>query len=232
VALDVRHWLADEPVQAYAEPWPARLGRWGRRHRTIVAATGTLVLTALVVLSLSGVLIRQSEQKAQAARILAEEQRDRADANLHLARQAVDKTVTKIAANSRLKEADFHQLCHDLLAYLVPFYETFVKQRTKDPELEAERGWAWGLLARLRAEMGDKEAARSEYEQMQALFAQLVVDFPAVPGYRQDLAISHNNLGGLLHELGKPAEAETAYRDGLKIQAQLAQDYLRTDNAS
>src|SRR5262249_52437434 len=36
LAADVEHWLADEPVTAYAEPMPARLGRWGRRHKALV----------------------------------------------------------------------------------------------------------------------------------------------------------------------------------------------------
>ena len=29
LADDIEHWLADEPVTAYREPWPVRLGRWG-----------------------------------------------------------------------------------------------------------------------------------------------------------------------------------------------------------
>ena len=29
LADDVEHWLADEPVSAYREPWPARLGALG-----------------------------------------------------------------------------------------------------------------------------------------------------------------------------------------------------------
>ena len=34
LAADVRRWLADEPVTAYAEPLTARARRWMRRHRT------------------------------------------------------------------------------------------------------------------------------------------------------------------------------------------------------
>src|SRR5439155_27127763 len=104
------------------------------------------------------VLIGQREQAAQRAREQAEQQRDRADRNFRLAREAVDQTVTKVTGDRRLKEADFHQLRHDLLAYMAPIYEEFVKQRQNDPELEAERGRAWHSLALLRAEMGQKEA--------------------------------------------------------------------------
>jgi serine/threonine protein kinase/lipopolysaccharide biosynthesis regulator YciM len=52
LADDMEHWLADEPVSAYREPWPARLARWGRRHRPLVAAAAALLLTALMGASL------------------------------------------------------------------------------------------------------------------------------------------------------------------------------------
>ena len=148
-----------------------------------------------------------------------------ADRNLRLAREAVDKTVTKITDNPRLKEADFHQLRHDLLEYMVPFYNEFVNQQQNDPELEAERGRVWFSLARLRREMGETASVRSDYEQIAAIFARLSADFPTVADYRQELAGSHNSLGLLLQDQGKWADAETAYRDALKIQVQLTQDF-------
>lgn len=46
LARDVQHWLADEPTAAYREPWPVRVMRWGRQHKSALAA--------LVVLALMG----------------------------------------------------------------------------------------------------------------------------------------------------------------------------------
>src|SRR5207245_549465 len=151
--------------------------------------------------------------------------REQADHNLRLARDAVDQTVTKIAGNLLLEQANFHQLRRELLQSMVPFYEEFVKQRQKDPDLEAERARAWHSLGYLREKMGEKEGARSDYEQVRAIFAQLAAGVPAVPQYRQELARSHSNLGDLLVDLGKRADAETAYRDAQKLYAQLAQDF-------
>jgi serine/threonine protein kinase/outer membrane protein assembly factor BamB len=55
LADDIEHWLADEPVSAYREPWNRRLGRWTRRHRsglhagaTAAAAVATVLLAGLV----------------------------------------------------------------------------------------------------------------------------------------------------------------------------------------
>ena len=43
LAEDIERWLADEPVLAYREPVPARLARWGRRHKPIVAGAAALL---------------------------------------------------------------------------------------------------------------------------------------------------------------------------------------------
>jgi tetratricopeptide (TPR) repeat protein len=49
----------------------------------------------------------------------------------------------------------------------------------------------------------------------------LVAEFPGVPRYRQNLAMSYGELGILLTELGQRSEAEQAYRRELQIEEQL-----------
>ena len=41
---DVQRFLADEPVSARREPLATRLGRWGRRHKTLVTASAFVPL--------------------------------------------------------------------------------------------------------------------------------------------------------------------------------------------
>jgi tetratricopeptide (TPR) repeat protein/tRNA A-37 threonylcarbamoyl transferase component Bud32 len=67
LATDLEHWLADEPVTAYREPWPARLRRWGRRHRPLVAGAAALVLTAVAALTLGLVAVRREQQRTAQA---------------------------------------------------------------------------------------------------------------------------------------------------------------------
>jgi serine/threonine protein kinase len=47
LAADVEHWLGDEPVTAYREPWSVRTGRWLRRHRPLVAGAAALLLAGV-----------------------------------------------------------------------------------------------------------------------------------------------------------------------------------------
>jgi Flp pilus assembly protein TadD/tRNA A-37 threonylcarbamoyl transferase component Bud32 len=49
LAQEIEHWLADEPVSAWLEPWPVRVRRWAKRHRTMVAAAAAACAAALLL---------------------------------------------------------------------------------------------------------------------------------------------------------------------------------------
>jgi serine/threonine protein kinase len=58
LADEIEHWLADEPVSAWREPWPARAWRWAKRHRTTVA--GAVVALVASVVGLAAVAVVQA----------------------------------------------------------------------------------------------------------------------------------------------------------------------------
>jgi ABC-type sulfate/molybdate transport systems ATPase subunit len=67
LAAEVELWLADEPLQAYREPVAARLGRWARRHKPVVAGSIAVVTTAVITLAVSGWFISLEKVKADEA---------------------------------------------------------------------------------------------------------------------------------------------------------------------
>jgi tRNA A-37 threonylcarbamoyl transferase component Bud32 len=69
LAADVEHWLADEPVGAWREPWTLRARRWVRRHRTLATAAVTAVLLAILTGGIGYALVQQQqrEQREQTA---------------------------------------------------------------------------------------------------------------------------------------------------------------------
>jgi WD40 repeat protein/serine/threonine protein kinase len=75
LATEIERWLADEPVLAYPEPAVARLARWGRRHKPIVAGAAALLVSVVAGLSGTVVLLDQEQRKTEAQRRFAEEQR-------------------------------------------------------------------------------------------------------------------------------------------------------------
>ncbi len=67
LASELEHWLADEPVSAWREPPLARLGRWVRWHRPLVAGSAALAGTALLALAMSTLLLGREQSKTKAA---------------------------------------------------------------------------------------------------------------------------------------------------------------------
>ena len=80
MADDLEHWLADEPVVAYPEPWRARLARWTRRHKTLVTAAVMLLVTAVAALSAGLFLLGQKQTEVVQERNAARKAKDQAEA--------------------------------------------------------------------------------------------------------------------------------------------------------
>src|SRR5262249_26815580 len=86
LAADVEHWLADEPVSAYREPWTTRWGRWMRRHKPVVASARMAVLVAVLLGSAGAVGL---------ARLRAERRAEQAQQDKEL-RQGVEAALEKV----------------------------------------------------------------------------------------------------------------------------------------
>jgi serine/threonine-protein kinase len=245
LADEVRHWLADEPVTAYRDSVPARVGRWSRRHKPLVAASVTLLLAAVAALAVTTAVVHRQQQQTKEQRDLAlaerdradrEQQeaerqkqralaeRDRADQNFALIQKALEETTTKIVDNRRLKEADFHDLRKELLAASVPFYQKLTAQKGGDPKLEAARGQTYLRLAKVRGEMGRIDEALADLQKAEQIFRQLLADDTAVPEYRQGLAESRKATASWMIDRGKMKEAEQACREAIPLWGKLAAD--------
>ncbi len=68
LAADIERWTADEPVSAYREPLPTRLGRWGRRHRSLVAGAAVLLISAVVGLAAGAIVLGKANARTERQR--------------------------------------------------------------------------------------------------------------------------------------------------------------------
>jgi serine/threonine-protein kinase len=215
LADDVEHWLADEPVSAWPEPWTVRARRWVGRHRMAVTAAAAGVLVAVVCLgSATGLLAAANRRERQ--------ERERADQNLARARDAVDRYCTHVAEDPRLRQQDLHALRKQLLETAVPFYEDFAHQHGEDPALLADRGRALLRLGRLRGELGEQKRALDDCGAGAELFARLAEAHPEEPGHRADLAECCRVRGIWLHDLGRLEEARAEFHRAIGIMEPLA----------
>lgn len=107
LAGEIEHWLADEPVGAYREPLTARVGRWVRRHQTLAAGIGALLLTGVIALSVSTLLIgRAQQQTAEALHNEEQARRARVLGQLDALSDAAPGAVPAILADLEANRAE------------------------------------------------------------------------------------------------------------------------------
>ncbi len=145
LADDVEHWLADEPVWAYAEPFTVRAKRWMRKHPSRVTAAAVLLLATVVGLAIGAALLEQSRRLVDEQRQLAqknfeeaETQHKAADAMFRKAKSTVDTYLTKVSEEKLLKEPRLQPLRKELLKLALDYYLDFVKDRADDPSVRKD----------------------------------------------------------------------------------------------
>jgi tetratricopeptide (TPR) repeat protein/tRNA A-37 threonylcarbamoyl transferase component Bud32 len=206
LADDIEHWLADEPVAAYREPWLKRAGRWGRRHRTLVASLavfgGSLLVASLV-----------------AAGLLA-----RANAETHREWTRAEDNLVKAQAQAARAEATVKFLTDDLLAEASPAKNPRQKQVTVEEVLnraaqKMDKAFVGQpeVEAAVRAAVGLTYLHLGQYPESEAHLRR------ALELCRQLYGLEHletlaatNNLARLLQDHGKLEEAEPLYRENLE----------------
>jgi serine/threonine-protein kinase len=239
LAGDVEHWLADEPVSAGREPRAARLGRWARRHRPLVAGAAAAAAVALAALSVATVLLSAANEEVRAAkgeverkaaalaqakldaergRDEATRQRAAAEQNFALARGAVARYMARVAKDPRLNSAGLHQLRTQLLDEAGTFYDQLIRERRDDPAMRLVVAEAHLGYAQMASWLGEANNARQRAGKALELLRGLPAERLAAPEVRLDLATAHDALARA-HELRRAWPA--AEREARKAQALL-----------
>jgi tetratricopeptide (TPR) repeat protein len=242
LANDLGRFLAGEPVRARpASRWERAL-KWARRRPALAAllvTSATALLAGVTGVLLYNAWLREAygaaEASADAARTAqraAEEQqrqtlreRDRANANLLAAADAVDHWLMKMGYLTLRDTPQMEPVRQELLAEALQFYRGFLAQQSTDPQmrLRLARGhWAVGDIS---STLGRHAEAEGAYRQALALFQGLASQFPGRPAYERSHASVHVNLAAVCHRTARLAEAERHYREGLRRLDRLARAF-------
>jgi serine/threonine-protein kinase len=199
---DLEHWLADEPVSAYREPWATQFVRWLTRHRDAVTTVSAAGLVALV--GLAGVaLVQQAanrslgaantsldaslrrELKANAdlklATLEAERQRDLARENFVQARQAVDDYLTKVGDEILLKQPGMQPLRKQLLDSALAYYRDFARQQSDDLSLQEAVAVALERVGQINGQLDRIDEAAAGWRQAGEVWHNLAKGRPDDP---------------------------------------------------
>ncbi len=187
LAAELENWLADEPVHAWPEPWSVRAWRCVRHHRTAVTAAAVLLATAAVGLGVSTVLVWREERKTDTQRLIAEQQRSRAEENLDLAR---DITVQLMDLEKELpRDAQSLAIYRGFLENTLTSYKKVLAEGPDDPNRREITAWLYRYTANANRVATTKFAATNQmYEESIRLLDALVHEFPGRAAYQNQLA--------------------------------------------
>jgi serine/threonine-protein kinase len=219
LAEDVEHWMADEPVAAWREPWTRRARRWERRHRTAVMAGISAVLVALAgMLSVLVVQARaNSELKLSNTALAAANGRERE--RFALAMDAVELFHGEVSEDLLLKEKPFEALRTNLLRGAADFYNKLgvLLAGQTDRTSRAELAEAYDKLAELTDKIGSKPEALAVRRQALAVRRELAEAKDAGTAARVEMARSLIELGSLEQSIGDLAGAMASFEQARRL---------------
>jgi serine/threonine-protein kinase len=212
LARDIEHWLADEPVAAYREPWSGRLRRWVRRHRGMAAGTAGLLVAALAALAVGIVIVSQERNYTEEERLRTRQ------ALKEMSSQAIEGWLSRQVGPLEMAQEEF-------LKKGLTYYRKFAQASRNSEEARSGVAEAHKKVGFFYSKLGRNREAEEAYREAVDQYSQLAHDFPEATEYRQELANCGNDLGKLLMLMGQFPEAERAFHDGLTIQQQLADQF-------
>ncbi len=202
LAQEVQRYLADEPVQAFAEPWTTRALRWARRHKTYVAAAAVLLVTATVALAASTVLVTNEKKEA-------ERQGGQA-------RHAV-QMLTKVADIGFDDHLDPFQ--KEFLEEALAYYEEFTSRVAHDPMVRLEHGRIYQQMGDIQRKLSRLARSRDAYLKAIEILEPLANHSSSGPDPKRALARTRTLLADLLvRSGGDKGQAESLYANALTAQ--------------
>jgi hypothetical protein len=233
LAADVRRWAADEPVDAYPEPWPARLGRWTRRHRAAVTAAAAVLVTGVVGLAASTALVWREERRTAEQRDHARREWARAEENLGLA-QGLALNLVDISERHLPNVRQSETARKELTAAAVDGFRRLAAQRPDDPEVRLRTAMAYRHAANVRSKLNDTAAAEPLHREAVNILQRLATDRPTDRTAADRLAEALRDQAQLFGRLGRLGDAAAAGRRAAGLAEELVAadpgqpDYRRT----
>jgi tetratricopeptide (TPR) repeat protein len=207
-----------------------------RRRLLQVRAAAAILFVLLIVTSALGLIARR--------------ERNRAEMNLQLAKQAVDESLSS-AGRQQAREfpdpPEMEAFRRVLLEKAAAFYAVFTSENSGNLKLREEAAWAHSRLGDVNRLLERRDEAVKEYKQAIASFQALAAQYPDVTKYRRALAYCHNWLGETiwserssarmgLEQAETPdptilSEARKEYDEALRLQQHIHDsDPANTDN--
>src|SRR5205814_4813948 len=125
--------------------------------------------------------------------------------------------TSETTINQLTREPELRPEQQDFLDKMIQYYAESTQDAAATEQERSRQARAYHRMGRMNQILGRSEDNENAYRRAVVLGQQLAADFPTRPEYRQELALTYNNLGVLLNANGLPTEAEAAYAAALTL---------------
>jgi eukaryotic-like serine/threonine-protein kinase len=210
---EIERWLADQPVLAYPEPFPARVIRWVRRRKQWVAAAALVLILTVLGLAIHNLQITR--------------ERDR----LAMTQDALSKTL-RISGAHLAAIPNTEKLREYLAQLLLDRCQQIIDKFGTDPGIQSEIAHAHRVIGGIGRLTGQVAKSQASYEKAIQLLTTLCKDDPRHADYRRWLMEVFSERGELNHMYGRTTDAENDFQAALghadKLRSeQISLDYRR-----
>ncbi|MEE3370023.1 MAG: serine/threonine-protein kinase [Planctomycetota bacterium] len=198
LANDINHWLADEPVSVFQDPWLTRVRRWTKRHQTlVVGATTTVAATLVGLMAVVFVVMNANAQLDNKNTQLASLNSSLKNANAQL-----DNKNTQLASlNSSLKKANQAERLARQQAL----------ERLRDARVSAD-SWLLDLSGDLQNYPGLVTARKGLLQKAASYYKSFTTQPTSDPQLQIEYARCEMRLGDIWRLLNDTDRSKTAYQ--------------------
>jgi serine/threonine protein kinase len=217
IGADLKRFLDDLPIVARRPTVLERARMWVRRNPQWVSAA--IVILAITVVILGGTVFWIARERAEALRQegIASQQRDNAEAQRRLARQAVDEMYTQVAEKWLPYEPRMEPIRRMFLERALRFYEMRVGENHRDPAAREEAARAYRRIGSINSLLGQPDLAEPAFRHAVTMFERLAAESPGIHRYQLERLDSELGLARVLNKAKRTKEAEDIYRRTLAI---------------
>ncbi len=221
LADDLERFLADKPIRARRPSLTQKVGKWSYRHRKGVATT--IVAVFAVLLAASALIWHGKGQEMT--------QRKRAQQNLQLALEAMDRIYLQYADDNYLQFVDSAQQTalseegEKLLKEAMRFYEQFARANRGEPSVRIETAKAYRRVGAIRKSLGQHDEAAEAYHQARELLSDFLSQSSHTPEARGSLAEVYRVLGEVHLYTGDHKEAIANCTEAIRLNPDNSKPY-------
>ena len=232
MAEDIEHFLADEPVKAYAEPWIDKARRWARKHRSFVSAAVVTLLTSVIALG-AGLFFVNAEKnrtilernEKELARAAEQSQREKAELARNSALDALDAMTSNFTRESLITQQEITPEQKKFLEEAGAYYSGLMKEEASTQPMRVRRAKAAFRVGTIERRLGRNEEAEESFSRAAELFNDLSVEAPAQAEYRHEQGRALNNVGLACYLATNLQKATVFFSKASHVQEKLAGEF-------